>query len=171
VQSHHEEAMSQLNYLDSHRIHMGPLANERPEEQDSLESPKFVRPMKEAQEVKEGKNVHFECRLMPVNDPKMVIEWYHNGQLLQSGHRFRPMYDFGYVALDILYAYAEDSGTYTVIARNALGESQCQCLLTVKGRIVGSNYCNCIICILNPVLTLQNSGFREKDSSPRRVAP
>lgn len=37
--------------------------------------------------------------------------------------RFRPAYDFDYVALDLLSVYPEDSGVYTCIARNQLGET------------------------------------------------
>lgn len=44
------------------------------------------------------------------------------------------MFDFGYVALDILYTYPEDSGTYTVIARNELGEIQCSLDLIVNSQ-------------------------------------
>lgn len=47
---------------------------------------------------------------------------YHDGVPLPAAHRFKPMFDFGYVALDILYVYPEDSGTYTLVARNELGE-------------------------------------------------
>lgn len=41
-----------------------------------------------------------------------------NGVPVKTGHRFRKTHDFGYVALDILYAYAEDSGTYMCKATN-----------------------------------------------------
>lgn len=44
------------------------------------------------------------------------------------------MFDFGYVALDILYAYPEDSGTYTVVARNELGETLSSVNLQVIGK-------------------------------------
>jgi hypothetical protein len=40
-----------------------------------------------------------------------------------TGHRFRPAYEFDYVALDILSPYAEDSGVYTCKATNAAGET------------------------------------------------
>jgi hypothetical protein len=111
-------SLNQIDYLESQQIHIGPINPDRPEEIMSLEQPRFVKPPKDQLEVKEGQNVHFEGRILPVNDPKMEVEWYFNGQPLQSGHRFRPVYDFGYAALDILYAYPEDSGTYTIVCRN-----------------------------------------------------
>uniref|UniRef100_F1KYB5 Titin n=1 Tax=Ascaris suum TaxID=6253 RepID=F1KYB5_ASCSU len=59
---------------------------------------------------------------------------YHNGTSLAAAHRFRPVFDFGYVALDILYAYPEDSGTYTLVARNELGEVQSNLELVVNSK-------------------------------------
>lgn len=49
------------------------------------------------------------------------------------GHRFKTTYDFGFVALDILYAYAEDSGTYMCKAKNAVGEAVTTCSVQVEG--------------------------------------
>ncbi|GBM37321.1 Titin, partial [Araneus ventricosus] len=74
-------------------------------------------------EIKEGQRVHFECRLIPVGDPKLKVEWYHNGRPVKQGTRFVRTFNFGYVALDIMYAYPEDSGTYTCKAVNTLGEA------------------------------------------------
>lgn len=65
---------------------------------------------------------------------KYIYFRYHNGRPLTAAHRFRPMFDFGYVALDILYAYPEDSGTYTVVARNQLGEAHSQTQLAVGSK-------------------------------------
>lgn len=53
---------------------------------------------------------------------------------MSSGHRFKTTYDFGFVALDILYAYAEDSGTYMCKARNAVGEAVTTCAIKVTGK-------------------------------------
>ena len=64
----------------------------------------------------------------------MRVEWYHNGRPISQGHRFRTTYDFGFVALDILYAYAEDSGTYMCKAINANGETVTTCSVTVEGK-------------------------------------
>lgn len=61
------------------------------------------------------------------------MEWFLNGKAIRAGHRFRTTHDFGFVALDILYAYAEDSGTYTCRAINKLGEAVNQCTVQVLG--------------------------------------
>lgn len=53
-----------------------------------------------------------------------------------SGHRFRTYFDFGYVALDILYVFAEDTGTFTVVARNSLGEATLSKQIYVQGKLV-----------------------------------
>ena len=64
----------------------------------------------------------------------MRVEWLFNGKSIPQGHRFRTTYDFGFVALDILYAYPEDSGTYTCRAINALGETSSTSNLVVQGK-------------------------------------
>lgn len=74
-------------------------------------------------EIKEGQRAHFECRLIPVSDPTMKVEWFRNNVPLKSGSRFTETNSFGFVALDILYAYPEDAGTYTCRAANALGQA------------------------------------------------
>ena len=43
-----------------------------------------------------------------------------------TGLRFRPLYDFGFVALDILYTYPEDNGVYTCKATNKCGSDTTQ---------------------------------------------
>lgn len=50
-----------------------------------------------------------------------------------SANRIQTYHDFGYVALDILSVRAEDSGTYVVVARNALGEAQLSTTMQVEG--------------------------------------
>lgn len=65
----------------------------------------------------------------------MTIEFrYHNGNPLVNGHRFRTTYDFGYVALDILYAFGQDSGEWSCVARNVLGEAQTVASFTILPR-------------------------------------
>ena len=95
------------------------------------EKPKFGRPLKNIEHLPEGKSAHLEATLTPVNDPTMVVEWYRDGRPIPQGHKFKTTYDFGYVALDILYAYPEESGTYMCKARNAVGEAVTTCVISV----------------------------------------
>ncbi len=64
----------------------------------------------------------------------MQVEWYVNGVPLQTGHRFQTTHDFGYVSLNILYMYPEDSGIYTCVARNQAGEAYTQAGITCVGK-------------------------------------
>lgn len=50
------------------------------------------------------------------------------------GHRFRPIHDFGYVALDIIDVIEEDTGTYTCRAVNLLGVDETNCHLTCRSK-------------------------------------
>lgn len=84
--------------------------------------------------VQEGDDVHLECRVTPVTDPKLQILWYFNDKPLLTGSRFKMVHDFGYVSLDILHTIAEDSGVYTCRAVNDKGEASSSCNFTVTAR-------------------------------------
>ncbi len=49
----------------------------------------------------------------------------------RPGSRYRPLHDFGYVALDITHTIPEDSGVYACRAYNPLGETITQAVLQV----------------------------------------
>ncbi|KAF0303160.1 Titin [Amphibalanus amphitrite] len=98
------------------------------------QKPVFVTPLKNLENLREGEHAHLECRLEPVNDPKLKVEWFVNGREIKTGHRFRTTHDFGYVALDILYSYPEDSGTYMCKATNEVGEAVNTCTIKVGGK-------------------------------------
>jgi len=91
------------------------------EEDTPITAPKFITQIKPRM-VAEGEPAHFECRVEPKNDPKLQVKWYHNNKEVDFGHRFRLTFEFGYVALDILYTYHEDEGEYVCKAMNELGE-------------------------------------------------
>lgn len=100
-----------------------------------LQQPAFTNQLQqELPSVSEGDTVHLECRATPINDPHMKIEWFHDGQPLITGHRFKTVHDFGYIALDILYAYPEDSGTYTCKATNELGSATTECKIQATSK-------------------------------------
>lgn len=129
-ETQHEGAMEKIHYLeDSSRYH-----RRTDEEQFTAEKPQFGRPLRNAN-VAEGVPIHLEGTLIPVNDPTMKVEWFCNGKPVPTGSRFRTTYDFGFVALDILDAHAEDSGTYMCKAKNAVGEAITTCAVKVTGKL------------------------------------
>ncbi|KAJ4923666.1 hypothetical protein JOQ06_014150 [Pogonophryne albipinna] len=75
---------------------------------------------------------HFECRLTPIGDPTMVVEWLHDGKPLEAANRLRMVNEFGYCSLDYEAAYARDSGVVTCRATNKYGADQTSATLVVK---------------------------------------
>ena len=74
---------------------------------------------------------------------------------LSPGHRFKTTYDFGFVALDILYAYAEDSGTYMCKAKNAVGEAVTTCSVKVEGEFITKVHYLSLIGLLHFVIIIR----------------
>lgn len=91
-------------------------------EETTKQAPVFTSSLKNI-EILEGQRAHFELKLIPTSDPTMKVEWFHNNVPVKSGSRFTEYNDFGFVALDIMYCYAEDSGTYTCVATNCMGQA------------------------------------------------
>ena len=55
-------------------------------EEQTTQAPVFTSSMKSI-EVKEGQRAHFECRIIPVSDPTLKVEWMHNGNPLKQGKK------------------------------------------------------------------------------------
>ena len=140
TETEHESAMQQISYLESEKVKM------TMEEETVKAAPSFTKSLKNV-EAPEGQNIHLEARVSPTGDPTLKIEWTVNGKPLKSGHRFKPAFDFDYVALDLLAVYAEDSGVYTCHARNAYGEAVSSATIKVIGK---STVCNLCFCFLSP---------------------
>lgn len=85
--------------------------------------PVFIRPLHDMGDIEEGKNIHFEAQVNPVNDPTMRVEWYKDGRPITASSRITAIFNFGYVSLNIMHLRAEDTGTYTVRAVNSMGEA------------------------------------------------
>uniref|UniRef100_A0A8C4PYL2 Ig-like domain-containing protein n=1 Tax=Eptatretus burgeri TaxID=7764 RepID=A0A8C4PYL2_EPTBU len=75
---------------------------------------------------------HFECRLTPIGDPNMMVEWLHDGKPLEAANRFRMVSEFGYCSLDYEVAYSRDSGIITCRATNKYSTDQTSATLIVK---------------------------------------
>lgn len=112
-------------------LERGPIIEFLEEEKPAV-APHFVTEIADIA-LEEGEKGHFECRVEPKTDANLRVEWFHNGRPLQSGHRFKTVYELGFVSLDILYAYPEDAGEYMCRAFNQVGEATTKARLTCKG--------------------------------------
>ena len=106
------------------------------EDVEQFVSPQFIHKPRSLDNLMEGQNAHFEAKLEPIADPNLRVEWFLDGRPVTIGHRFRPIHDFGYVALDIVGLISEDSGTYTCRATNNVGSCECQVTLTCKSKFL-----------------------------------
>lgn len=130
--SQHPSGLQKIQVLeDSSRYN-----RQAQEEITVSQKPRFLGPLKGTNKIVEGQRAHFEARVEPQSDLSMKIEWYHNGKPLQSANRIQTYHDFGYVALDIMSVRSEDAGTYTVVARNALGEAQLSASMIVESKYI-----------------------------------
>jgi titin len=102
---------------------------------NDLVNPSFLTKPRSLENLREGQRAHFEAKLEPITDPNLQVEWLKDGQPVIVGHRFRPIHDFGYVALDIIDTISDDSGTYTCRATNLAGTCQCQVQLKCHSKI------------------------------------
>jgi hypothetical protein len=73
--------------------------------------------------------------LTPINDPRLRIEWFHNGKSLCQGSRVKTINDFGFVILEIQQLMGRDAGEYLCKATNQHGECTTSCQLTIKGKL------------------------------------
>lgn len=118
TETQNEMGIEQIQYLEEKsRYH-----RREDVEETTTQAPIFTTSLKHC-DIKEGQRAHFECRLIPVSDNTMKVEWFHNNVPIKFGSRFTETNNFGFVALDILQCLPEDSGTYTCRATNWLGQS------------------------------------------------
>lgn len=82
--------------------------------------------------LQQGDSIHMECRISPINDSKLTVNWLKDDKPLAEASRFKPSYEFGFVTLDILYALPEDSGIYDCVVMNDKGEASTRTHVTVK---------------------------------------
>ena len=113
------EARSEMNKFQSLEVKQ---VTKQETVDETSQAPVFTSSMKSV-EIKEGQRAHFECRIIPVSDPTLKVEWLHNGAPIKQGSRFKEGLDFGFVSLDIMQCLPEDAGSYTCRATNRLGQA------------------------------------------------
>lgn len=132
METQHESALEKIQQLEDTSRY------QRREDIDIAvnQAPRFITQLNGPSKLAEGQSAHYECRIEPYPDPNLRVEWYFNGKVLQSGHRYRTAYDFGFAALDILTVYAEDSGEYTCKVINNLGQATSSIKLNVQCKYI-----------------------------------
>ena len=78
VVSESRAEMSQFQYLEKKQTSLTEV------EETTSQVPVFTGSLKSI-EVKEGQRAHFECRIIPVSDPTLKVEWLHNGAPIKQG--------------------------------------------------------------------------------------
>lgn len=102
---------------------------EAPKEQPALpepptfQKPVFTEPLQNVDNVPEGEPIQLTCRLIPVKDPKLRLEWYFNDKPLALSNRIMMHQDFGNIVLSFTSTFDHDSGVYMCRAVNDLGEA------------------------------------------------
>jgi titin len=79
--SMHRMAVEKTRYLEDSKF-VEPHYNI---EETSRSKPIFTQTLTDPQPMPEGKNIHLECRLEPMGDPSMRVEWYFNGKAITVG--------------------------------------------------------------------------------------
>jgi len=123
-----QTAMNKLRQLEESKF-----KRETTIEEEVRLAPRFLTPFKPVN-LQEGQVAHFECRIEPINDPDLKIEWFFNETELTVGSRFQPFNDFGFLSLNILQCIPEDSGTYTCRLSNKVGSASQSVTMTCSSR-------------------------------------
>lgn len=81
-----ETGLEQIQYLeDRSKYHRTETV-----EETTSQAPIFTTSLKHMN-IKEGQRAHFECRLIPVSDTTMKVDWFHNNVPLKSGKLIRDL--------------------------------------------------------------------------------
>ena len=81
LESQHPSGLEKIQYLeDSSRYkkseYIDEVVNVRP---------RFLTKPKNLENMREGQHAHFECKLEPVTDSNLKVEWYKNGRPITVG--------------------------------------------------------------------------------------
>lgn len=58
------------------------------EEARTFQRPVFTQPLQNLDNLTEGELAHFECRLIPVGDPRLRVEWFRNEKPIETSELF-----------------------------------------------------------------------------------
>ena len=94
-------------------------------------APDVVQPL-QSHSCRDGDAVQFRCVI--AGNPRPDVAWFHCGRPMKPSGEFRQVYDdvSQVCCLDIREAFPEDTGRYTVVARNCFGSATSSADLSVR---------------------------------------
>jgi len=94
-------------------------------------APQVIEPLQSAS-VQDGDGVQFRCVI--VGNPQPDISWFHSSRPIKPSAEFRAVYDVGtnVCCFDIREVFPEDTGRYTVVAKNCFGSATSSADLSVR---------------------------------------
>lgn len=81
MESQHPEGLEQIQYLEDTSRYQRAMWTE----EVVKVHPRFLTKFKDLENLREGQNAHFECRLEPITDPNLKVEWFKDGKTLTIG--------------------------------------------------------------------------------------
>ncbi|GJQ76796.1 hypothetical protein Trydic_g15005, partial [Trypoxylus dichotomus] len=90
--------------------------------------PAFLRRLND-RSVKIGTRTRFLVETK--SSPPETISWYHNGEIVKEGERYRFTNEDSFHCVDVGPALEQDGGRWTCTSRNRAGSSTCTCQLNV----------------------------------------
>lgn len=81
LESQHKQALQKIQMLEDTSRY------QRREEAETIvtQPPKFTVQLNGPSDLLEGQSAHYECRIEPYPDTNLKVEWFFNGQPLQTG--------------------------------------------------------------------------------------
>ena len=109
-----------------------------PAEEDAGEQkPAFTTDLPAETSLQAGQPLFLESKLEPKLDPRLHVEWFHNGLPLANSSRIKAAMEFGFVSLTINDVTDRDQGMYTAKAVNNQGAATTFCSVSLPSPSLG----------------------------------
>ncbi|XP_048202738.1 myosin light chain kinase, smooth muscle isoform X2 [Perognathus longimembris pacificus] len=123
------------NDVNCKRGHAGPTENEKRAESQGT-APAFKEKLQDVR-VAEGAKLLLQCQV--TSDPPATITWTLNGKTLKSTKFIVLSQEGSLCSVSIEKALPEDRGLYKCVAKNAAGQAECSCQVTVDDAPASEN--------------------------------
>ena len=85
LESQRPEGLEKIRALESQQ----PARRPDVAEPTTTQRPMFTQPLQNIDNIPEGQIAHFECRLIPVGDASLKVEWFRNEKPIETSKFYR----------------------------------------------------------------------------------